>query len=419
MALVRSAVRRAALGLLGLGAGGFACANVLGIQDRTLDPDLGDGGMVTGGDTGSPTGSEGGAPDAGDAGPCGNTQADPDNCGRCGHSCLGGGCEGGVCQPLTLADKIQAWDVAVDSQYVYWTQPSDGLVMRADKSTGDNKVTLLSGPTTYVFYPYHIAIDQTNVYVSDIGTGYIVSCAIVGCGNNPTPVASFPDGGTETMNQNQPNRLAIGGGYVYFSDVTSSIWRTPKTGGRPLQKLATYDPILTSGMNMGMNSSPEAVAVDDTSVYWQNDDGTIQKVGLDGGSPQKVGAGPQQSPGELAVANGTVYFDQGVDPGGTIESVPTSGGTPNILQGSQHLPAGIAADPNFIYWVTQGSEQSLNNGTVMMCSVTNCASPTQLASAQLDAIGIAIDDTAVYWANDAFETTSTGESGSVMKVAKP
>jgi hypothetical protein len=41
-----------------------------------------------------------GRPDVAEAGACLDTSTDPDNCGTCGHSCGGGACIGGVCQPL-------------------------------------------------------------------------------------------------------------------------------------------------------------------------------------------------------------------------------------------------------------------------------------------------------------------------------
>lgn len=70
-------------------------------------------------------------PDSGAAGSlpapvCGSLD-DPDNCGACGHSCLGGSCVRGQCQPVVLVENEPtdndslAWQaLAADETYVYW-----------------------------------------------------------------------------------------------------------------------------------------------------------------------------------------------------------------------------------------------------------------------------------------------------------
>src|SRR5688572_2029032 len=44
-----------------------------------------------------------GAGPTNDSSPCGDTSGDSKHCGTCGHSCLGGACAKGRCQPITLA----------------------------------------------------------------------------------------------------------------------------------------------------------------------------------------------------------------------------------------------------------------------------------------------------------------------------
>ena len=77
-------------------------------------------------------GTESGTPAPVDAGtssdaptpPCdlAKTDSDPDHCGSCGHSCLGGGCSAGKCQPILIgADPAQAiFSVAVSDRHVVW-----------------------------------------------------------------------------------------------------------------------------------------------------------------------------------------------------------------------------------------------------------------------------------------------------------
>jgi len=59
------------------------------------------------------------------SGACVQTASDPLNCGSCGHSCQGGTCSGGVCQPLSLVSQpISAFNLvnaqlSDTSLYVY------------------------------------------------------------------------------------------------------------------------------------------------------------------------------------------------------------------------------------------------------------------------------------------------------------
>lgn len=57
---------------------------------------------------------------------CGSID-DPENCGACGHSCLGGACARGQCQPVVLVENEPtdndtiAWQaLAADATHVYW-----------------------------------------------------------------------------------------------------------------------------------------------------------------------------------------------------------------------------------------------------------------------------------------------------------
>ncbi|HVU03617.1 MAG TPA: hypothetical protein VHE30_17785 [Polyangiaceae bacterium] len=79
------------------GAAGGSTAGGAGDQPDGGSADAGgerpDGGAGSGGSNGT------------DAGTCtANTQDDPNNCGRCGKSCGGGDCVGGLCEPVLVLD---------------------------------------------------------------------------------------------------------------------------------------------------------------------------------------------------------------------------------------------------------------------------------------------------------------------------
>ena len=131
-------------------AAALSCNAIIGTKDLFFDADGGgppaEGGGVP--DTGGPPPADGGVPDAtidspsgGDGGPCSDTTTSPTDCGRCGHSCLGGTCVASQCQPVALASNISPRDIAVDQNHVYWLEPATALAMQIDKD-GKNSIQL-------------------------------------------------------------------------------------------------------------------------------------------------------------------------------------------------------------------------------------------------------------------------------------
>src|SRR6185369_1529956 len=59
---------------------------------------------------------------------CADTTTDGKHCGACGHTCFGGACQAGTCEPLPIAENQSfPYGIAVDGKNVYFTT-DDGYV---------------------------------------------------------------------------------------------------------------------------------------------------------------------------------------------------------------------------------------------------------------------------------------------------
>jgi sugar lactone lactonase YvrE len=80
---------------------------------------------------------------------------------------IGGGSINPIAQNQGAPDGI-----AVDAQYVYWTNYDDNTVLKAPKA-GGTAYTLASSQNN----PSAIAVDDKNVYWANQGSGYILKVA--------------------------------------------------------------------------------------------------------------------------------------------------------------------------------------------------------------------------------------------------
>jgi hypothetical protein len=170
-----------------------------------------------------------------DEGTCRDTSTSPSNCGRCGHSCQGGACVGGVCQPVVLASgQSSPADLAVDSTSVFWAD----------------------------------FVNPGAVYKVSIGGGAIT---------------------TLSSGDNSPNRVALSGKNLYWAD-TGGI---PSTSGK-IQVAPTAGGTVTT-LASGQDT-PVGIAVSDTNIYWGSySDGTVISALLDGGSLSTIASAREWS----------------------------------------------------------------------------------------------------------------------------
>jgi sugar lactone lactonase YvrE len=269
---------------------------------------------------------------------------------------LRGACQGGQCQPFTVAGGGFV-EIAIDATNAYWTTSSvvnqvalaggtttllasglgEGAGIAVDATSvywADNAGTLDKAPigggsiTMLVTTgdPAQVAVDGTDVYYSETGNHKISKVPIAG-GSVVTLVS--------TITGAAPGDMTIDANNVYWCTTTTpvEVRMVPKSGG----SFVTLAPsqVQASG-----------VAVDATSVYWAAPfAGEIRKVPITGGTYTSLFTG-QTSPNRLALDGATLYWTSGSG----VWRGPVSGGTATKVIGGATYD--IKVDASAIYFTT-------------------------------------------------------------------
>jgi hypothetical protein len=315
----------------------------------------------------------------------------------CGD-CEGGSCQAGACVALPAGVLATGQHgpiaIAVDSSNVYWldvgaaTSPGPGAIPSyyqggqvmecAIGGCRNSPVVLASGWSQAAMYPAPSAltVDTTNVYWSGGGSG-VLSCAIAGCGCEPTVRALVSAAG-----------VAVASGGIYMTEYgTGTIWFCPPAG-------------CPSGPSTFANSpgGPLGIAHDDSNVYWIDSNGVLQGCLLSGcgpGGPASLITPTAAGSQALTVDDVHLYWTNGnADAVGSVEQCDKSNcaSTVTTLASGRSGPKGIAVDTRNVYWVEGGS--------VYKCAIGGCGnSPVAVAAASGPAI--ALDSTHLYVSQSA------------------
>lgn len=160
----------------------------------------------------------------GEAG-CGDTMNDPENCGRCGHSCLGGACAAGACQSMTLASglaqptSVVAYNLVAGTRAV-WAQQGvvgTGALSHCHFGSGDPCMPVALASATN---PRQLVLASSSLFWLDqAGTGAIQSL----------PIACSPCTATTVADTSSPD---VGGSLA--ADDKAVFWTTDALAGQLL-----------------------------------------------------------------------------------------------------------------------------------------------------------------------------------------
>lgn len=353
-----------------------------------------------------------------------NLQTSADNCGACGHSCLGGECVSGKCQPFKLVSMAKPTGVATDANHVYISSIQAATVFRVGH---DGKCAGGATPCPEEFASQNkgdafadvrgaaaIVSDGTNVYWVAQAVGTIAMKPVTG--GAITKVFGLAKGGW-------PGMLALGGGKVWWTTSFASADPGPhlykaNLDGTGITVAADYAAPATSNDGIG------GLAVDATTVWWATPSFGLYKalqtankcteggtgdctVGAGGGSSNVYG---------VAVDDTYVYWtetDGTTANAGSVKRALKTGGMAASVATGQDIPKAIAALGGFVYWA--------NSGTTVPTGASIRRAPSNVAPCAGDACEKVADvttPTALHAGNDGVYWTDEVSSGGVWRIAK-
>jgi hypothetical protein len=327
-----------------------------------------------------------------DAG-CTFIASDPSNCGRCRHDCLGGICNAGRCQPVMLAGGLGTpAGIAVDGTNVYVSDTVQGLVERIPVSGGPVQRLATNQPS-----PFQIAVDSSHVYWANQATEGTVN-GIPGTINGSIAAANLDGAAPFAIASDlssSPVILTLAEANVYWS-AADGIHTCPLTGCAG-----------SSSLLQTPARDPFGLAVDGPDLYW-TDGHDLRVCALHACSTSSLLSTNLGGPDELIANGGGLYWLDPLD--GTLNACVATNCMPTyttLFVDHAATPLQITSDATNLYWT-----ESISQGAVVACPLAGCPNtgPTVLASGQDHPVGVAVDQVAVYWANNG--------SGTVMRVAK-
>jgi hypothetical protein len=273
---------------------------------------------------------DGGLPPDGTS--CGDVQRDPNHCGVCGHSCLGGECNRGRCQPLIVARNQEGpagiFVPPADSpwaQYVFWVTRIRPALRRALKD-GTGSQTSLESNDDGVVEPFDLVLDDQYVYWSEVRGREVRRKALPG------------GKGTGWM--------GAGGGEARYLAIFGS--QQYVTGFEPT---AVRGLIVSDNALYQIQSFISGLAVSDNVLFWIERD--LQRVvsgvitgGMNTTELSRTGA----MPGGLAVDDVNLYW---IEEGRRLQRKPKVGGAPTTTVYEAPQPIGdsdVGVDDRFVYW---------------------------------------------------------------------
>jgi hypothetical protein len=333
---------------------------------------------------------------------CVDFKTDPNNCGSCGHNCLGGDCDSGTCQPVDVVSGQPGLEgMITDGTYLYWTgygtpssnPPTINYVARR-RVDGSDVVKVLAanevGGTS-------LALASDKLYW--IAGQKLRSCDLPGCATGPT------DAIADTVHSSQGYDLLFEptkkGLYISsHSDYNST------NGAVTLLAAGSSTPAVVGPNSIGASS----LVRDAANVYWvatstysmdkANANGGLYRTRISDGVVTQLASGLTGDILDLAIGGNALFFSGSIQKPVMVQGIiraPLPNGLPLGA-----LPTfvdainvrGMVADDSYLYYAEWSLE---GTGTVNRCPVAACPTPEVIAPDAINPTMGAEDAVSIYW----------------------
>lgn len=291
-----------------------------------------------------------------------------ENCGACGHTCLGASCSASLCAPEELASgEAGARSVQVAPEGVFWANNNSGEIRMRDAQGG-----VVTSIATGQLQPFDVAVLGSDVYFTNQGDGTFKRVSM--SGGAPETVHTeagyqaryvTADGpelywvswqgqggklhhhsaggpGVDTFAISQVvsfGSFTNDGEHLYFGTTNWKVYRVP----------IALDPVQEILASTGAGQ-PRGMAVDADWLYYgvnNSTEGRVYKMAKFGGAPVLLLSGLGNSNPTLALRDGVLYVT--ADAIGEIIALSVADGSQKtIVKGMSG--GSIAVDATHVYW---------------------------------------------------------------------
>lgn len=382
----------------------------------------GTGGSGGAAGTGGTTGSAG----AGGTATCSNTASDAANCGACGHSCLGGTCSSGICQPFTLGTVMVLTGnsefpvkTSVSGGHVYvGTQVGrgGGNIWQLDANAPSTPVQVAGAPS----YANVGCVMGGQVFFLDYSTSpsSISSCELANCTTTYVQIV--------TANSGAPACDVMNNELVWTSSADGAqytVYRASPTGAN-LRPVTSFSISQDSASWSVVGFPPD---VTDRVFYTRVDStaGTSSLYYISTTSNNTSGvlvvtfSGVFASGGLWANDTTVIFSGENASAASEIFQAPLpngilSGTLPIFLDGDSN---GAAVDQANFYG-TVALNSTIPSDALIRCPLSGCNSPIVISRGQAGANSFAQDAQSIYWTTISAPGGGVTDSFTVWKAAK-